>query len=403
MFCPITLKDIQYIKKQTGHNPFYYYDGNMIEENCKKFLSSFRKYFRDFRNFYKVRDLHNPIILDNLFKWGMDFDVTTQSEFETLNNLGILPGHITFTNNFTSKECMEYIYNNQININLDNITDLDIFDKSRIKFDNKVIIHDNIICFNYNSDVKNNKFGMSSDDIIKGFIKASEMGYNIFGIKCTEYNTNYDDLFQNLFSIIDKLRKEKIIIDFINLGEIFDITDETPQNLRKIFDKYIEIYELDDEPKIYAECTSHITKNYGWLITECVSIKKNNSENQENIETTYGLNANLTNLFKKVNDENNISVFGKKSDDKIIANIVGNTYNYNDVFATNITIPEINIDDTVIIHNVGINNSIYNEYMKYKQNIQTITKKNTYDNDDYIIWIINFIIIFCGVVLYFLI
>ena len=407
MFCPITLKDIQYIKKQTEHKPFYYYDGYMIEENCKKFLSSFRKYFRDFRNFYKVRELNNPKILELIFKYGIDFDVTNRDELDLITGLGILSKHISYTNNFTSEKDMIYAYNNQVNINLDNIQDLDMFDKLRIKFDNKAIIHDNIICFNFNPRIKPNynvinKFGMITEDIIKGFKKAFELGYNIFGIKCiNEYNTQYDIatydvLFKNIFYIIDELRKNNIIIDFINLGEIFDITEETPQKIRKIFDKYIELYELDDEPQIYAECTSHITKNYGWLITECNSIKKiingikSNTHNELNIETNYGLNANMINLYQKVNDENNISVFGKKTDDKINANIVGNTYDYNDVYAKNITIPEINIGDNVIIHNVGINNTIYGEYMKYNNNIQTISKNNN-NNDDYIVTIVTII------------
>jgi diaminopimelate decarboxylase len=439
MFCPINLKDIQNIKKQTSE-PFYYYDGDMIKMISENFMSSFSKYFRGFRNFYKVRELNNPKILELIFKCGIDFDVTSREELDLITGLGILPKHISYTNNFTSEKDMIYAYNNQVNINMDNISDLDVFDKLRIKYDNKLITHDNIICFNLNARIKPNnnvinKFGISNEDIIKNFKKAFVMGYDVFGIKCineydTQYNmTDYDVLFQNIFNIIDILRKNNIIIDFINLGEIFDITYETPQNLRKIFDKYIEIYELDNEPEIYAECTSHITKNYGWLITECNSIKKiingidKNTHNEQNIETNFGLNANMTNLYQKVNDESNISVFGKKTDNKINANIVGNTYDYNDVFAKDIIIPEINVGDIVIIHNVGINNvginnvginkvginnTKYDEFMRYNNNIQTITKNNNQENHDIftdilitIVTIINFIIFYIiGMIIY---
>jgi diaminopimelate decarboxylase len=440
MFCPINLKDIQNIKNKTSE-PFYYYDGDMIKLISENLISSFSKYFRGFRNFYKVRDLNNKSILDILFYSGIDFDVTTTKELDVIQNMGVLPRHMMFTSNFTSKKDLEYVYNNQVNINLDSINEVDIFNEARIKFDNKLIVHDNIICFNYNPEIKVNnnvvnKFGMSTEEIIKAYKKAFDMGYNTFGIKCiNEYGMNYYDnnyydiLFGKIFHIINELKKSNIIFDFINLGEIFDITDETPQNLRKLFDKYIEIYEIDDEPIIHTECTSHLTKKYCWLITECNSIKKNKhikfietdevkdkdedkNENEKMIiskeftEIIYGLNADMTNLFQKFNNIVNISVFGKKTDNKVIATIVGNTYNYNDFYSNNINISEINIEDIVILNNLGINMNypVYPQYLKYNKHIRDITinnNKNYDDNTEYIIWIVNVIILYIVGILFF--
>ncbi len=432
MFCPINLKDIQNIKKQTSE-PFYYYDGDMIKLISENFISSFSKYFRGFRNFYKVRDLNNKSILDILFYSGIDFDVTSPKELEIIQNMGVLPRHMMFTSNFTSKKDLEYVYNNQVNINLDSINELDIFNESRIKFDNKLIVHDNIICFNYNPEIKVNntvvnKFGISTEEIIKAYTKAFDMGYNTFGIKCiNEYGMNYYDnnyydiLFGKIFHIINELKKNNIIIEFINLGEIFDITDETPQNLRKLFDKYIEIYEIDDEPVIYTECSSHITKKYCWLITECNSVKKNkhieydkienedieNSKkmliSKENTEIIYGLNANMNNLFQKNNNKVNISVFGKKTDNKIIATIVGNTYNYTDFYSNNINISEINAGDIVIVSNLGINNNyaVYPQYLKFNSRICNITKCETHDtSSEYFFFAMIIILYVIGVLIF---
>ncbi len=424
MFCPINLKDIHNIKKQTSE-PFYYYDGDMIKQNSENFMNLFSKYFRGFRNFYKVRSLNNKSILDILFRERIDFEVTTTKELDKIQDMGILPRHMMFTSNFTSKKDLEYVYNNQVNINLDSINELDIFNEARIKFDNKLIVHDNIICFNYNPEIKINtnefnKFGMSTEEIIKAYKKAFDMGYNTFGIKCiNEYGMNYanyyyDNLFNKVFHIINELKKSKIIIQFINLGEIYNITEETPKHLRKLFDKYIENYEIDDEPEIYTECTSHITKKYCWLITECNSVKEkkyivdiddeededDDEEDKGKIEKTeiiYGLNANMTNLFQKNNDKVNISVFGKKTDNKVIATIVGNTYNYNDFYSNNINISEINVGDIVILNNLGINNNypVYPQYLKYNNRICNITKNETYDiNQDSIILIVTVIILY---------
>lgn len=420
MFCPINLKDIQNIKKQTSE-PFYYYDGDMIKMISENFMSSFSKYFRGFRNFYKVRDLNNKSIIDILFYAHIDFDVTSPKELDIIKNMGILPQHMMFTSNFTSKKDIEYVYNNQVNINLDSISELEIFNESRIKFDNKLIMHDNIICFNFNPEIKVNnnnnvinKFGMSAEEIIKAYKKALYMGYNTFGIKCiNEYGINYYDnnyydiLFKKVFHIINELKKNNIIIEFINLGEIFDITDETPQNLRKLFDKYIEIYEIDDEPHIYTECTSHITKKYCWLITECNSVKKikqiEDINKAEKTEIIYGLNANMTNLFQKNNDKVNISVFGKKTDNKIIATIVGNTYNYNDFYSNNINISEINVGDIVILNNLGINMNYpeYPQYLKYNKHIRDISKNKIYDiYSEYLVWIIIIILYVIGILIF---
>ena len=430
MFCPINLKDIHNIKKHSSE-PFYYYDGDMIKLISENFIGSFSKYFRGFRNFYKVRDLNNKSILDILFYSNIDFDVTTIKELEQIQDMGILPRHMMFTSNFTSKKDLEYVYNNQVNINLDSINELDIFNEARIKFDNKLIVHDNIICFNYNPEIKANnnvvnKFGMSTEEIIKAYKKAFDMGYNTFGIKCiNEYDMNYrmsyyyyDNLFDKVFRIINELKKNNIIIDFINLGEIYNITEDIPKHLRKLFDKYIEIYEIDNEPDLHTECTAHITKKYCWLITECNSIKEkkyivdiddeeddDNSDSEdkeekgkiEKTEKIYGLNANMTNLFQKNNDKVNISVFGKKTDNKVIATIVGNTYNYNDFYSNNINISEINVGDIVIVNNLGINNNypVYPQYLKYNSKICNISNnEKKYVNFENLIFLINIIILY---------
>jgi diaminopimelate decarboxylase len=405
LYCPITLKDIQQIEKKTK-GPFYYYDYNMIDVNCKKFISSFQKYFKQFRNFYQIKALTNASILENLFRSGMDFEVSSREELELLSEINILPKHIMYTNNFTTKEIMQHVYNEQVNVNLDNITELDMFENLRKKFDNKFFVHDNIICFNFNPlfkfDQENifSKFGITEDEIIQAYIKAKNMGYNNFGIRCINYNNNddinkyidsynidyYDILFSKIFKIISELQNNEIPINFINIGEIYNITEETPAKLRKLFDKYIEIYDIETEPDLYTECTDYITKDYGWLITKCESIKKLNNQ------IYYGVNSSINHVFNHVINNKNldISVFGKKNDNQITANIVGNMYNQYDYFAKNILVPEINIGDYVIIHNVGSNSEYmglnYNSklkcasFMLKDKNIQTILTEYNYDD-----------------------
>jgi diaminopimelate decarboxylase len=396
------------IIKKVG-TPFHIYDEKLIVDNLNNFLNCMTDKFKDFRQYFAVKALPNPNILKILLNNGSYLDCSSLTELKIANLLNVSGEKIMFTSNYTSKEDLEYAINLDAIINLDDITLLDT-----IKSIGNL---PSILSFRLNPGIgktdsetvsnilggKDAKFGISTDDIVKGYSLAKELGIKKFGIHMmTGSNvldlTYWEQLIEILFENINKIYKEvNIIFDFINIGGGIGIPYKENDNKVNIEDfsslLLNKIKTMEDKyniksPKLYMENGRYITGPYGWLISKCNVIK-------ESYATFYGLDACMSNLMRPgmYGAYHHITILGKDNCDKVKANVVGTLCENNDWFAKDRELPKANVGDIFIIHDCGAhaqsmgfqyNGKLRAPEVLYKEDksIQMIRRRETFE--DYI-------------------
>ena len=409
---PFSPSELETLSKQY-QSPFYIYDGYGIQQNAKHFMKYFRHYFPGFRNFFAIKATPNPSILNLLHDVGMSFDASSPTELWIMKKLDIRPQLIMYTSNYTSPVDIKEAVNYGCILNLDSLDSLDNMLESGCKIPDLISFRLNPMCGTTDSETDSNilggvnsKFGIPPEDIINAYKQARDLGIKRFGLHCmTGSNildiTYWKTLIQEVFAIVARLDKIDIKLTFINLGGGIGIPykpsdkavniGDLAQLMRNTFDTEIKRYQIDYEPTLYLECGRYITGPYGWLCTQCTSIKTVGDQ------IFYGVNASMANLMRPgmYNAYHQLSVFNKTpTRDYVTANVVGTLCENNDWFARNRIMSRVNKGDWVVFHQAGAHGHSmgfnYNgklkctEILRYKTNFSTIryaeTPKDLYRN-----------------------
>jgi diaminopimelate decarboxylase len=310
----VSLVELEDLTKKYG-SPLYIYDGDRIKEHAKYFMKTFKKYIPNFKQYFAVKALPNPTILEILAKEDMGFDCSSPVEIELSKRF---TNDILYSSNYTSVEELQYALCNNIIINLDDydgfINLIEAVRLNECKFPE-------LICFRLNPNIgatdsgsKSNilggsesKFGMNLNRIIEAYKLAKLNGIERFGIhvmtgSCV-LNIEYwckliDELFESI-NIINK--KLNIEFEFIDLGGGIGINYK-PNDIEIDLDKLAKIiskqinYNCDKFelkiPYIYMENGRYITGYYGWFIATCKSIKETPEIN------FYGLDTTICNILR---------------------------------------------------------------------------------------------------------
>ena len=104
--------------------PFIIYDEKAIRDNIKRFNKAF-SVMPNFKEYFAVKALPNPYILEILKEEGCGTDCSSLPELVLSKAVGLKDSEVMFTSNNTPSA--EYKYANKINsiINLDDITHID--------------------------------------------------------------------------------------------------------------------------------------------------------------------------------------------------------------------------------------------------------------------------------------
>jgi len=364
----LTSDAINNLIKEYG-TPLQIYDGRLIIDNQEKFITSMKKYFPTFRQYFAVKALPNPHILNLLINNGSFLDCSSATELKIAESSGLFGERIMFTSNYTSIDDLKYAKKLNAIINLDDISLID--DLASLGE------MPELLCFRLNpgigktdSETKSNilggpdaKFGIPPFQIIEAYQKAKDLGVKRFGIHMMtgsnvltiEY---WNDLIDILFEIILNIKKNTDIIpEFINIGGGIGIpykwdipkldVEEFAETISKKITEKIKLYQIS-EPRLYMECGRFITGPYGWLISKCNVIKNT-------YQKYYGLDACMSNLMRPgmYNAYHEISILDKDFIDTENANVVGTLCENNDWFAKNRELPKGKVGDIFIIYDTG--------------------------------------------------
>lgn len=362
---PFTKSQIEEIIK-TYPTPFHIYDEKAIRDNAEDMKRAFG-IVNGFKEFFAVKALPNPYILKILAEHGFGADCSSLPELLLAEKAGIVGENIMFSSNDTPTEEFKKARELGAIINLDDISHIDVLEKSAGLPD--------IVCFRYNpgplkggneliGKPEEAKYGFTREQLFEGYEILKNKGVKRFGlhtmVASNELNVDYFvETARILFEVIVEIsEKLGIGFEFVNLGGGIGIPyrpeqervsfDAVAAGVKKAYDETIGKAKIA-QPNVYFECGRVITGPYGYLITEVRHMK--------HIYKDYvGTDACMANLMRPgiYGAYHHITVLGKekaKTDHKY--DVTGSLCENNDKFAVDRMLPEIERGDLLVIHDTG--------------------------------------------------
>ena len=345
------------------NTPFHIYDEAGIRETGETLRQVFSA-VDGFREFYAVKALPNPAILNIMKDMGFGFDCSSEPELVLSRNAGGSGEDIMFTsNNTTQREFEAAAADGGSILNLDDITLVA-----------KVPKFPETICFRYNpgerrtgNDIIGNpveaKYGVSHDQIVDAYRQAMARGAKKFGLHTmlASNELNYTYMVQTARMLLEEVERISaaldIKFDFINIGGGLGIPYLPEQEPLNLSDMGKEITGLFEEyknkngyaPRLYMESGRYMTGPHGALVVSAI--------NRKDIYRTYiGVDACMSALMRPAlyGAYHHIDVIGKENQPKdTVVDVVGSLCENNDKFAVQRELPEIFDGDRLVIHDTG--------------------------------------------------
>jgi len=364
---PFTKEQLEAVAAKVP-TPFHIYDEPAMRKNAQAFRDAFAWVPGGFTNYYAVKALPNPHVLNALKAEGMGGDCSSLAELKLCAAVGITGDRIVFTSNDTPAN--EYVEAARLGaiINLDDISHIAFLEKSlggRLP---------EMLCFRYNpgplkegnviiGKPEEAKYGFTRDQLFEGYRILRDKGVKRFGlhtmVASNELNPDYFvETAQMLFDLVVELNRELgIRFEFLNLGGGIGIPyrpEQTAVDLAYVGEKIRAVYEKTivanglGPIRIAMECGRMVTGPYGYLVSRVLHKKA--------IYKNYvGLDACMANLMRPgmYGSYHHISVPGREQAPRKVYDVTGSLCENNDKFAIDREIPDPEIGDLVVIHDTG--------------------------------------------------
>ena len=298
----------------------------------------------------------------------MGADCSSKPELFLAQTAGLSGEEVMFTSNNTPID--EYSAAKELGaiLNLDDI--------SHIEFVHRLIgLPEFVSCrFNPGAARKGNviignpeeaKYGFTESQIFDGYRRLQELGVRRFGlhtmVASNELNGSYFvETARMLFDLVVRIHQElNVCIELVNLGGGIGIPyhpEDKPIDLTWLAGRIHELYDsmiisagVGSPPRIVMENGRMVTGPHGYLVTRCLHHK--------NIYRNYvGVDACMANLMRPgmYNAYHHITVPTRihEPHDRVV-DVVGSLCENNDKFAIQRSLPTIERDDLLVIHDVG--------------------------------------------------
>jgi diaminopimelate decarboxylase len=346
--------------------PFYLYDEAGIRNTCRQLNAAFA-WNPGFREYFAVKALPNPYIVQIAAQEGLGADCSSLPELILSERVGLTGEDLMFTSNNT----LAHEYRKAIELGA--IVNLD--DLSHIDYLRENTGLPELLCFRYNpgSAREGNviigrpeeaKYGFTEQQLFEGYKLLRDAGVKRFGlhtmVASNELNGSFfTETARMLFDLALRLHAQLgIRIEFVNLGGGIGIPyrpEQKPVDLAAVGNSIRELYDsmIGGTPlhplRILMENGRMITGPHGFLVTTAVHHK--------NIYRNYvGVDACMSNLMRPgmYGAYHHITVLGRENEphDQIV-DVVGSLCENNDKFAIQRPLPKVQRGDLLIIHDSG--------------------------------------------------
>jgi diaminopimelate decarboxylase len=343
--------------------PFHIYDEAGILETGERLKKAFSG-IEGFREYYAVKALPNPRILEIMKELDFGFDCSSIPELILSRQVGGRGEDIMFTsNNTTNEEFLAAAAEGGSILNLDDISLVA-----------KVPEFPELVCFRYNPGPRRTgniiignpveaKYGITHDQLISAYKMAMERGAKRFGLHTMVASNERDYTYMvetaRMLLQISALVEEELGIrfEFLNIGGGLGIPYDPADSALDLDAMAEEITELFDEfksehgyaPRMYMESGRWVTGPHGALITRAINHK-----------STYrkyiGVDSCMSSLMRPAMYDayHHLDVISKTDQPKAeVYDVVGSLCENNDKFAVQRSLPQIQEGDLLAIHDTG--------------------------------------------------
>ncbi|AXI68052.1 diaminopimelate decarboxylase [Streptococcus suis] len=361
---PFVSKEVLETITEQFPTPFHLYDEKGIREKARALNAAF-SWNKGFKEYFAVKATPTPAILKILQEEGCGVDCATDVEVLMSEKLGFTD--IMFTSNDT--QAQEFVYARKVGATIN----LDAYE--HIEFLKNVAGIPETVCLRYNpggvfslgTDImdhpEESKFGMTKDQLMKGYKELKELGVKEFGIHAflasnTVTNDYYPVLARQLFELALEIREETgVTLDFINLSGGIGVNyrpDQEPNDIAVIGEGVRKVYEEILTPagmghvKIFTELGRFMLAPHGHLITKVLHRK-------ETYRTYIGVDASAANLMRPAfyGAYHHITNITRPDAPIEVVDVAGSLCENNDKFAVNRELPRAEVGDTLVIHDSG--------------------------------------------------
>jgi diaminopimelate decarboxylase len=343
--------------------PFHIYDETGIRETGRLVKEAFSG-IEGFQEYYAVKALPNPHILEIMGDMGFGFDCSSIPELVMSRKAGGVGEAIMFTSNNTSREEFEAAgKDGGCILNLDDITLVP-----------KVPRMPELICFRYNPGARRTgnaiigspveaKYGVSHEQLIDAYRSAKNLGASRFGLHTmlASNERDYTYMVQTADMLLGEVERVSEALDirfeFVNIGGGLGIPyrpEDAVLDLAALGKEITAAFKAFEErngyaPKLFLESGRFMTGPHGALVVTVI--------NRKNIYRTYiGVDACMSALMRPAlyDAYHHITVLGKEGQDRTLtADVVGSLCENNDKFAVDRELPEVCENDVLVIHDSG--------------------------------------------------
>ena len=348
--------------------PFHIYDEAGIRKNAEALKQAFA-WNKGFKEYFAVKATPNPFLISILREYGCGCDCSSKTELMLSKAFGAVGDDVMFSSNDTPAEEFKFADDMGAIINLDDITHIEVLEKTLGKLPKKLSCRYNPGgVFKISNSIMDNpgdaKYGMTTEQLFEAFRILKSKGVEEFGIHAflasnTVTNEYYPTLAKVLFEVAVKLQQETgANIKFINLSGGIGIPyrpDQTPNDIltigegvHRVFDDVLVPAGMGDIA-IYTELGRFMMGPYGALVTRAINQKHTHKE-------YIGVDACAVNLMRPAmyGAYHHITVMGKeKANCDHMYDVTGSLCENNDKFAIDRMLPQIELGDLLYIHDTG--------------------------------------------------
>ncbi|MEJ2108652.1 MAG: diaminopimelate decarboxylase [Acidobacteriota bacterium] len=343
--------------------PFHIYDEAGIRETGLALKKAFSG-LESFREYFAVKALPNPHILEIMADLGFGFDCSSIPELILGRKAGGRGMDIMFTSNNTSTE--EFAASSEEDGCILNLDDISLIPK--------VPQMPELICFRYNpgpqrsgnsiiGNPEESKYGLTETQLTEAYREAREMGARRFGLHTMVVSNeiNYTCMVQTASMLLEQIERIGKALDiqfeFINIGGGFGIPyrpEDKPLNLKAMGTEIAELFSdfrrrAGYAPRLLTESGRFMTGPHGVLVARAI--------NRKNIYRKYiGVDACMSALMRPgmYGAYHHITVPEKRESPNVDpVDVVGSLCENNDKFAIQRSLPEIEDGDILCIHDTG--------------------------------------------------
>lgn len=342
-------------------SPIYLYDEAGIRASAKSLKKAFG-WAKGYKNYFAVKATPTPGILKILHEEGMGFDCSSQTELTIMQKMDIPGEDIFFTANNVSKEDFELAISLDAKINIDDLTQLDVFLEA---LDGRS--YRQVAC-RYTPEKLSSggndiigepseaKYGMSLNNLVKAFSKLKSAGVETFGLHAMVVSNelepiNFGETARLVRQAVEKVEQEcRIKIGLVNLGGGLGVAykpTDKPLDINQAAQN-IQQELRDFGGSIVTEHGRFVTGPNGYLLTKVRYV-------MEKYKTYVGVDASMHNLMRPgmYGAYHHITVLGKGDAGNEVYDVVGSLCENNDKFAINRKLPEAETGDILVIHDAG--------------------------------------------------